>query len=67
VLGCKRDAEAFDAEMRRRRRIGDVASFDGGERLLVGLACDKWTQAGRTEPLGRISRTPNRRSQELIR
>ena len=32
VLGRKRDAEMFDAEIKRRKRIGDLATLDGGKR-----------------------------------
>jgi hypothetical protein len=30
VLGRKRDAEAFDAEIKRRKRVGDLAALDAG-------------------------------------
>jgi integrase len=42
VIGRKRDAEAFDAEMRRRRRMGEIASFDGGKMLLADFAREEW-------------------------
>ena len=42
IVGRKRDAEAFDAEMRRRRRMGEIASFDGGKMLLADFAREEW-------------------------
>jgi integrase len=42
VLGRKRDAEAFDAGMRRRRRMGDIASFDADKMLLADFAREEW-------------------------
>ena len=42
VLGTKRDAELFDAEMRRRRRIGDLASLDAGRETLSQFAEEWW-------------------------
>jgi hypothetical protein len=30
VIGRKRDAEAFDAEIKRRKRVGDLAALDAG-------------------------------------
>ena len=38
VLGRKRDAEMFDAETKRRKRIGDLATFDGGRETLDEFA-----------------------------
>ncbi|MFL5855705.1 MAG: hypothetical protein ACJ77L_03000, partial [Solirubrobacteraceae bacterium] len=38
VLGRKRDAEMFDAEVKRRKRIGDLATFDGGRETLDDFA-----------------------------
>jgi integrase len=35
VIGTKRDAEAFDAEIRRRRRLGDLALMDAGKESLA--------------------------------
>jgi ribosomal protein L15E len=32
VLGRKRDAEAFDAELRRKRRTGELAALDAARR-----------------------------------
>jgi integrase len=42
VLGRKRDAEAFDAEIRRRRRIGDLALLDAGRETLADFAEEWW-------------------------
>jgi hypothetical protein len=35
VLGRKRDAEAFDAEVRHRRRTGELRFLDAGSETLV--------------------------------
>ena len=42
VLGRKRDAEAFDAEVRRRKRTGELATLDAGRQTLAELAEDWW-------------------------
>jgi integrase len=42
VLGRKRDAEAFDAELRRRRRLGELGFLDAGNERLVDFAQDWW-------------------------
>ncbi len=42
VLGRKRDAEAFDAEVRRRKRTGDLATFDAGRETLAEFARRWW-------------------------
>ena len=42
VLGRKRDAEAFDAEIRRRKRTGDLASLDAGKQTLAEFAEEWW-------------------------
>jgi len=34
VLGRKRDAEAFDAELVRKKRTGELAQLDAGKELL---------------------------------
>jgi hypothetical protein len=34
VLGRKRDAEAFDAEITRRKRTGELAQLDAGKESL---------------------------------
>ena len=36
----KRDAEAFDAEVRRRKRLGDLAMLDAGRETLADFAHD---------------------------
>ena len=41
VLGRKRDAEAFDAEVRRRRRTGEIA-IDAGKQTLADFAEEWW-------------------------
>ncbi len=37
VLGRKRDAEAFDAELRRRKRTGELAILDAGKQSLLSV------------------------------
>ena len=34
VLGRKADADAFDGEIKRRRRTGELAAMDGGRETL---------------------------------
>jgi len=38
----KRDAEAFDAEIRRRQRLGDLALLDAGREPLADFAREWW-------------------------
>jgi integrase len=42
VLGRKRDAEAFDAEVRRRKRTGELAGLDSGTETLAEFAQEWW-------------------------
>lgn len=42
VIGRKRDAEAFDAEIRRRRRTGELAVLDAGKQTLAEFAEEWW-------------------------
>src|SRR5215211_3441507 len=42
VVGRKRDAEAYDAEIRRWRRIGDLALLDAGRETLADFAEEWW-------------------------
>jgi integrase len=42
VLGRKRDAEAFDAELKRRRRTGEIAHLDAGKETLAQFGEDWW-------------------------
>lgn len=42
VLGRKRDAEAFDAEVRRRRRTGELALMDAGRETLAEFGEEWW-------------------------
>jgi integrase len=46
VLGRKRDAEAFDAEIRRRRRTGEIATMDAGKETLASFAEEWWRLYG---------------------
>ncbi len=45
VLGRKRDAEAFDAEVKRRRRTGELAAMDGGRETLDEYVTGVWSRA----------------------
>lgn len=38
VLGRKRDAEAFDAEVRRQKRAGELTALEGGKETLADFA-----------------------------
>lgn len=42
VLGRKRDAEAFDAELRRRKRTGEIAQLDAGKETLAEFGAEWW-------------------------
>lgn len=42
VLGRKRDADAFDAEITRRKRTGDLAQLDAGKELLADFGDEWW-------------------------
>ena len=42
VLGRKRDAEAFDAELVRRKRTGELAQLDAGKELLSDFGEEWW-------------------------
>jgi len=42
VLGRKRDADAFDAEIRRRRRLGDLGLIDAGNERLADFGEEWW-------------------------
>jgi integrase len=42
VLGRKRDAEAFDAELRRRRRLGELGLMDAGNQKLADFGQEWW-------------------------
>lgn len=41
VCGAKRDAEAYDAEIKRRKRMGDLAQLEAG-RQTVGELAEEW-------------------------
>jgi integrase len=45
VLGRKRDAEAFDAEITRRKRTGELAALDGGRETLDDYVAGAWSRA----------------------
>jgi len=42
VLGRKRDAEAYDAELVRRKRTGELAALDVGKQSLSELGEESW-------------------------
>ncbi len=42
VLGRKRDAEAFDAEIRRRKRTGEIVLLDSGKQPLWEFGEEWW-------------------------
>jgi integrase len=42
VLGRKRDAEAFDAELVRKKRTGELAQLDAGKELLSDFGEEWW-------------------------
>jgi hypothetical protein len=46
VLGRKRDAEAFDAELRRKRRTGELAALDAGKETLAEFGQEWWQLYG---------------------
>ncbi|MEK6273161.1 MAG: tyrosine-type recombinase/integrase [Actinomycetota bacterium] len=45
VLGRKRDAEAFDAEIKRRKRTGDLGALDAGRETLDEYVAGAWSRA----------------------
>jgi hypothetical protein len=42
VNGRKRDAEAFDAELRRKKRTGEIAALDAGKEKLAEFGEEWW-------------------------
>jgi integrase len=42
LLGRKRDADAFDAEIRRRKRTGELVSLDAGKQTVAEFAEEWW-------------------------
>lgn len=45
VLGLKRDADAFDAEIKRRRRTGELGAMEAGRQTLNEYAAGTWARA----------------------
>lgn len=45
VLGRKKDAELFEAEVRRRKRTGELAAMDGGRETLDEYVSGVWARA----------------------
>ena len=46
VLGRKRDAEAFDADLVRRKRTGELAQLDAGKESLAAFGEEWWRLYG---------------------
>jgi integrase len=46
VLGRKRDAEAFDADIRRRKRAGELVDSAGAQMTVAELAREWWQMYG---------------------
>lgn len=42
VIGKKRDAEAFDAEIKRRKRLGQLPNMDAGKLTIADFARNEW-------------------------
>lgn len=42
VIGKKRDAEAFDADVKRRKRLGQLAQMDAGRQSVAEFADEWW-------------------------
>lgn len=57
VLGRKRDAEAFDAEITRRKRTGELAAMDGGRETLDDHVSGAWSRAHATHLRPRTRQT----------
>jgi integrase len=45
VLGLKRDAEAFEAEIKRRKRLGELAVMDAGRERLDDYVTGTWVRS----------------------
>jgi integrase len=43
VLGSRRDADLFDADITRRKRMGELARMDAGKQLVTELAAQWWS------------------------
>src|SRR5437762_8454351 len=50
VLGRKRDAEAFDAEVRRLKRTRDLGQLDAGKQALADFGAEWVVALRRAEP-----------------
>lgn len=48
VVGSKADAVAYDAEIKRRKRLGDLASLDAGKQTLADFAGEWWELYAKT-------------------
>lgn len=57
VLGRKRDAEAFDAEIKRRKRTAELASMDAGRETLDEYVTGAWAKAHAAHLAPRTRRT----------
>src|SRR5215211_5967157 len=57
VLGRKRDAEAFDGEIKRRKRTGERAVMDAGRETLDEYVAGTWAKAHAAHLAPRTRRT----------
>jgi integrase len=57
VLGRKRYAEAFDGEIKRRKRMGDLALMDAGRETLDEYVTGTWAKAHAVHLAPRTRRT----------
>jgi hypothetical protein len=56
VLGRKRDGEAFDAEVRRRKRTGGLGLFEAGGETLGEYVAGSWAHAHTAHPAPKTRR-----------
>src|SRR5919107_1964791 len=42
VMGSKRDAELFEGEIKRRKRLGQLAQIDAGRQTVAEFAREWW-------------------------
>lgn len=57
VLGRRRDALAFEAEVKRRKRMGELAAMDAGRETLDQYVTGSWANAHATHLAPRTRRT----------
>lgn len=56
VIGTKRDAKLFDAEITRRARMGELSAIDAGKQTLGDFAKDDWWPRYVAPNLARMTR-----------